>query len=340
MRRAFVVQQSFREPRATTNPYIVQLLGSLRSLPDVEVRTFGWSRALFGRYDVFHAHWPEILVSGRRRSATTLRTLLFLLLLVRLRLTRTAYVRTVHNVELPGGLTRWQRFALQVAERQTALRIVLSAHTPVPAGAPTALVPHGDYRTWFEKYPRSESEPGRMLFFGQVRNYKGVPALLAAYRELAPTVSATLTIAGRPTSQTLAEQLRDAAGDDPRIRLRFEHVSDGDLVEEISRAQLVVLPYPNMHNSGSALAALSLDRAVLVPGNAVNAALAEEAGDGWVHCFDGVLRAEDLARAVTQAPTGNAGEPDLSRRDWSQAGEQHLAAYRRADSIGRGRGTT
>lgn len=330
MRKAFVVQQSFRTPRPTTNPYITQLHACLGALPDVEVRTFSWPNALLRRYDVFHAHWPEILVSGRRRVAVGVRVALFLLLLARLRVTSTPYVRTVHNLELPGELNRWQRLALRLADRQTALRIVLTPHTRVPSGAAMHVVPHGDYRAWFDHYPRRPSEPGRLLFFGQVRHYKGLPALLDAYREVSPDVSSTLVIAGRPTSSELADLLRAAAAPDPRVEFRFEHLSDRDLVDEISRAHLVVLPYPHMHNSGSVLAALSLDRPVLVPDNVVNAELADEVGAGWVHRFSGTLRPEHLARALGCAATEGGAQPDLSRRDWSQAGDAHLMAYREA----------
>jgi beta-1,4-mannosyltransferase len=328
--KPFVVQLAFRTPRATTNPYIVMLFDSLRTMPDAEARTFSWPRALLGRYDVFHVHWPEILVSGRRPAAVAARVTLFLLLLARLRVTSTPYVRTVHNIGMPGGLNRWQLLALRLAERQTAVRIVLTPHTPVPPGAATALIPHGDYRDWFKGYPRRPSEPGRVLFFGQVRNYKGLPALVAAYRGVSPGMSSTLVIAGQPTSAELADELRNAACDDQRIELRFEHLPDRDLVDEISRSQLVVLPHPQMHNSGSVLAALSLDRPVLVPDNAVNNDLAAEVGPQWVRRFTAPLAPDDLSAALT-APLGDdAGTPDLSARDWSQTGAAHLEAFRRA----------
>jgi beta-1,4-mannosyltransferase len=59
-----VVQQSFPRPRPTTNPYLVMLRDAVAAVPGVEVRTFTWRGALLDRYDVFHVHWPEILVSG------------------------------------------------------------------------------------------------------------------------------------------------------------------------------------------------------------------------------------------------------------------------------------
>ena len=58
-----------------------------RRSPDVEVQYFSWRTALLGRYDVFHVHWPEVLVRGRTRWRAMARSLLFVLVLARLRLT-------------------------------------------------------------------------------------------------------------------------------------------------------------------------------------------------------------------------------------------------------------
>ena len=68
--RPLVVLLSFPPPRPTSNPYNVMLAESVRAVPGVRVTDWSWRAALLTSYDVFHAHWPEILVSGtapRRR---------------------------------------------------------------------------------------------------------------------------------------------------------------------------------------------------------------------------------------------------------------------------------
>ncbi len=60
----------------------------------------------------------------------------------------------------------------------------------------------------------------------------------------------------------------------------------------------MVLPYREMHNSGAALTALSLNRPVLVPDNEVNRELAEEVGPGWVFRYDGELTGRHLLDAL------------------------------------------
>ncbi|GAA4753634.1 GDP-mannose--glycolipid 4-beta-D-mannosyltransferase [Amnibacterium soli] len=322
-----VVQQSFPPPRPTTNPYIVMLRDALAGDSRIALRTFSWRSALLGRYDLFHAHWPEILVSGRGRLRTAVRQALFALLLVRLTVTRTPVVRTVHNLELPSGISPVQRHLLLAFERRTTARIALNADTPADDG--TVVVLHGHYRHWFERYPEPETIPGRVTYFGLIRRYKNVEALVHAFRSLPGRVS--LEVAGSPSSAELERGIRAAAGDDGRVHLRFAYLTDAELVETCGRGQLVVLPYLHMHNSGGVLAALSLDRPVLVPRNAANDALAAEVGEVWVQRYEGELSSEALDAALAATATISRGmRPDLDARSWPAGVDGHVRAYRLA----------
>ena len=100
------VLESFPEPRPTTNPYIVMLREALEGTPGVRVLTFSWRTALTADYDVFHVHWPDILASGQSPLKTLARQALLALLLLRLRLTRTPVVRTLHNLGRRDGASR------------------------------------------------------------------------------------------------------------------------------------------------------------------------------------------------------------------------------------------
>ena len=147
------------------------------------------------------------------------------------------------------------------------------------------LVPHGHYADWYRDVVLPPAEAGRLLFVGLVRPYKNVPALVAAFADL-PAPQARLHVAGNAADPALAEQLGALAAADGRVSLDLRHVPDPELAAEIGRAQLVVLPYAEMHNSGAVLLALSLRRPVLVPENAVNTALAAEVGERWVLRYD------------------------------------------------------
>jgi glycosyltransferase involved in cell wall biosynthesis len=140
----------------------------------------------------------------------------------------------------------------------------------------------------------------------------------------------SVVIGGKASSADLADDLRERVADLPQVTLRLEFLSDAELVELVTGSELVVLAYRFMHNSGSVLAALSLDRPVLVPRNAPNEALAAEVGPEWVQMYDGELDGERLRTALAAVRQITTERPDLSRREWDDAGAAHAHAYRSA----------
>lgn len=333
-----VVLNSVAAPRPTTNPYNVMLIAAVRSQPATRLLDFSWPIALFGRYDVVHAHWPETRMGGRP-PMRAIRAMLFGAWVARLQLTRTAVVRTQHNVDEPQGLTRFEARLLRRFQSLTTEYIVLNPHTALPTPAPSTVIPHGHYRDWYRDSSREGRVAGRLVYFGMIRRYKGVEALIDAFRGMPVNggPSLALVVAGRPSSRDYVEALRERAGDDHRIDLRFGYLDTEELVRLTTSAELVVLPYRQMHNSGSILAALSLDTPVLAPDNDVTQALAEEVGAGWVHRFTGDLTAHDLEatlEAVRTSPPHRA--PDLSAREWNEAGARHVEVFRSAIDRKRG----
>ncbi|MGO3886170.1 MAG: glycosyl transferase, partial [Mycetocola sp.] len=285
--------------------------------------------ALWGRYDVFHVHWPEILPAGSSPLKTQLRRLTTALLLLRWRITRTAVVRTQHNIGSHEDVPFLTRALLNGITRATQLTIDLNGQTPPLGDRPQRTILHGHYREWYRHSPHPRAIPGRLSCVGLIRPYKGIGTLISAV-VASPDQSISLSVAGKPINAQILDELRALAGRDPRVRLVPEFLSDDDFSRQISEAELVVLPYPAMLNSGGGLAALSLDRPVLVPDNPVTRALAEEVGHTWVQLFSGALSPEALTRALAVIRRQASGQPNLSGRTWEAAGTAHREAYREA----------
>ncbi|POH62224.1 hypothetical protein C3B59_11710 [Cryobacterium zongtaii] len=167
-----------------------------------------------------------------------------------------------------------------------------------------------------------------MLFFGLIRKYKGVDRLVHQFAALTDQ-SLRLVVRGAVTDSNLRDSLVAAAARDSRVFLGFGHLSDGDLTHEITSSELVVLPYTQLHNSGAVILALSLGRPVLVPELPETLDIQQEVGPEWVLLYSGDLEAEDIQSALAQvrAATPRDVAPDLSRRDWSDAGTQLAKAY-------------
>lgn len=328
--RRLRVLESFRQPKSTTNPYITQLYRELNRRLDVT--PYRPMAALFGRYDVVHLHWPELLVGGHNWRGRTARRAVTCLLLLRWTVTRVPIVRTVHNLERPTNISAFDNFVLDRIDRLTVLDIRLNDQTPARGDIPGVTIEHGHYRDWFAGLRADDAQPGRLGYVGLVRRYKGVEDLVTAFTALEdPTLS--LRVAGKPSSSDLLDALVAAGGGDERVSFDPRFLDDAELVHAISTSELIVLPYRHMHNSGTVLAALSLDRPVLVPDNDVNRALAEEVGPGWVHMFSGTLTPEALQDAV-RAARQRTGRPDLSAREWAVSADKHVAAFHRAVSRG------
>lgn len=325
--------QSFGPPRATTNPYIHMLDEALSHEPDIEHVHFDHKLALVGSYDVLHFHWPETLLVGRTPMRRCARRLYASALLLRLRLMGTKVVRTVHNVQLPTGLSRWEHWFLQGVEDQTAYRIALNEFTTVPEQQWSCVIAHGHYIDWFADVARVDPRGDALGFVGLIRQYKGVEHLMGVFHQTRLALPGTvLRIAGNPTSDSMRDEVQRLAGVDDRVELDLRYLSEEDFATSIMRVRGVVLPYRFMHNSGAVLAVLSLRRPVLIPDNAPNRALSQEVGRGWIHVFQDDLTASDLIDFHDALATPPARLPNLSARDWSDAGRLHARAYFAASS--------
>jgi glycosyltransferase involved in cell wall biosynthesis len=222
---------------------------------------------------VLHLHWPEFYYRSRGRPAARSATA-FVAALLLARLLRYRVVWTVHNA-LP--------HERHVADRVLRWLLVRSARLVVHAEAaravlpqtrrPAAVVPHGHYIGCYpDELPASDARRALGLgaddrvfaYFGQLRAYKGVDALLHAFTGL-PGARLRLVIAGRPATDADGEIVRIAACRDTRVQTHLEFVPDHDVQRFLKAADFVVLPYRDVLTSGGALLALSFARPLVVP---------------------------------------------------------------------------
>jgi len=296
----------------------------------VEYIYFSWLTAIFGRYDVFHVHWPEFLLRSDKLYVRAIKAVLFNLFMARLALTKTAVVRTLHNLRPHEEGSKTESRLLMKCDALTTLDIRLNEET-MARGKPLVTILHGHYKSRFPARSPVSRVPGRILYFGLIRPYKGVERLIEVFSALEDK-SLSLRIVGNPTPE-LRTAVLDSCEKFSQITCDLRFVPDDVLADEIRQAELVVLPYREMHNSGAVLVALSLSRRVLVPKSKSNELLSAEVGQGWIEMFDGELT-EDVLQSAHQASaraTDTESAPLLSKRDWSEVGRQHAVAY--ADSI-------
>lgn len=124
-------------------------------------------------------------------------------------------------------------------------------------GAPAILREHPVYAHFGEKLPREEAQrrlgadPAKktLLFFGLIREYKGLDILLEAFRDLPEDYQ--LLVAGEPYgSFDKYRHILDTLPGKDRVHLFLQYIPDTDVKLYFSAADLAVLPYRSATQSG------------------------------------------------------------------------------------------
>jgi beta-1,4-mannosyltransferase len=198
---------------------------------------------------------------------------------------------------------------------------------------PAIVIAHGDYRPCAVRPVTAArpvvDRPVRIAFIGQVNRYKA-PDVLA--RRVAALLAgrAELTIAGSCEDASLAAELAAIAADCTRVRLDLRYLSAAEIEEVTDRADVVILPYRDILNSGSALLALSRARPIIAPRLGSLIELQEQVGVDWVWLYEGDLTDETMSRGLAWvAETRRAANPDLSAHDWGEIGKRTAGFLRK-----------
>lgn len=328
-RQPITVLLSLKPPDGTTR-FVDQIVSCK---PDHQtVKYFSWRTALIGSYDVFHVHWPEWLLRHDRWFVRSAKYVLALLFFLKLRVKSIPVVRTVHNIEPHRPSGRIEASLLRVIDRWTSEFITLNPHTP--CREPQTLIRHGHYIDRFNRFESTPVIPGRILFFGRIEPYKNVAALIDAFAHL-DFGEFSLRIVGALDNSAFPDggkALEAKIAETASVSARLEFVPDEELVREVQQAELVVLHYTEMHNSGALLVALSLGRVVYSIPSPSNHWIQDEVGADWL-ILDQQMTAGSLREAVARARALGVGQgamPVLDDRDWSAIAEKHHDVYVRA----------
>jgi glycosyltransferase involved in cell wall biosynthesis len=213
----------------------------------------------------------------------------------------------------------WMRRAHRIIVHGDALRDELAAHVDRTR---IVVVPHGVSPA---RDPLPPPVEPRVLFFGRLEPYKGLPILVDAMQEVwraRPEVR--LAVLGE------GPEARAVPADD-RIELSTGYVSERDVDEAFRRASVCVLPYVQASQSGVGL--LALARGVPTIVSRVGA-LGELACDDTLRVAAGDRG--ELARAILRHLDHGLGLREASlahvreRFSWPVVAGRTLALYREA----------
>jgi glycosyltransferase involved in cell wall biosynthesis len=320
------------------------------------VEEFSAWRVLSRRYDIVHLHWPEYCVNERGPLASLFWSCALFAAMRWVQIRGGKVVWTVHNLEshlqqrptvehyffkiftalLNGYITLTEGGGKQALERFPSLRRV-----------PGFVVPHGNIRDGYSGVEISQEQARSSLripslskvlaFFGAIEGYNGVTELAEAFSKLDDS-SLLLLIAGKCclTAQD-RQRLENIAAVDTRVHLHLDYIPPDEVARYLRAADLVVLPFRAILNSGSAVLSLALDRPVLVPDKGSLRELRTFAGAEWVRLYSGDLTPKLLEWELNDAIRGarvrggcRALENGWNGLTWRNLAERMLQAY---DSI-------
>lgn len=340
-----VIASPYRES-AGANP-VQSLLYDAMEKSGVKVTGYSRHKLLFDSWNVWHLHWPaEYTVSGRSNYSIVRRLLSFWLALKIARFKNTKVFWTVHNIRPHERkhpvLERmfWRLFLPNVdgiiCQSESGKATLFREH-PRAQSLPVFTIPHGHYRGVYpdgmdkgQARAALDIRPDDFVavFLGQIRPYKGVNQLISSFTD-ARLSHSKLLVAGTAT-EGVKRELTELSRHNPQVRLFLEFVSHQDIQKYLRAADIVILPFTEILNSGSAILALSFDRPILVPASGALAELRETVGADWVRLYDGVIDAKIIESAARWTKS-RAIRPDerapLDALSWDGIAERTIQAF-------------
>jgi glycosyltransferase involved in cell wall biosynthesis len=233
---------------------------------------FTWVGAYFklAKNDVIHLHWVSPLLTP----------LQYTILVMNKWFSKKKVVLTCHNIE-PHESTIFDKWFTKAIFSKVDHFVVHAKQNKVRLERDYGItdvtcVPHGTFG-YFTRWKNKSKEELRkwfgfkeedriVLFFGYIREYKGLRYLLKAMKKVVATVpNAKLVVAGElwQDLQVYSEELGDVK---EHVRLYPKYILDKDVYKYFDLSDIVVLPYFNTEQtiSGPLLVALAFEKPLII----------------------------------------------------------------------------
>jgi len=322
------------------NPFLEILADSLASHGARLISVDSPRKGIPSEAEALLIQWPDkIFWNSRRGHAPYLAALSELTALWRWKRSGKKLIWIVHN-DIPHDLPPRERRVWSYFTRALS-RLASGYMTLSPATQSIVLRSHpglsakpaGSFR--HPAYPSVTRTPAQALArrqhlgipqdayvigaLGRIGGYKGLPQLIDAFRAIRDS-NLRLLICGRPRNAGAREEVEAAVGDDARVLLRFDLLSDEDFALTTAACDVMVAPYRQYLHSGTLVYLACAERRSLTPMTPFADDLAKCVGPGWMTLYEGCLNPEVLHYFIASKPPQarpvlTALDPSLAAKD-------------------------
>lgn len=327
----------------SSNPYNFLLYSGIEG-QDVDVQEFSFKRCLTLNYDLIHIHWPELYLNSNYQLKAFAYSFMFIFCLFFSKLFGKKTLWTIHNlkphyVKYPWLNRLFWPYYLPLVDGVISLskanEKLFFEKISFKKNIAHTVIHHGLYNNYYANTVTKKDAlsyfsiaPSKKvaLFIGQVKTYKNVETLVALFNRQALNDS-VLIIAGKFETQDYFNQVNAAAKHNANIIIHNKFIPDSDLQYYFNAADLCLLPFKDIFNSGSALLSASFKTPVVVPYSDNFVEYAELINKQLIHTYVG----ENIEERIIVERLNNINTSPLTLADnlsWPYLQKQLSQFYR------------
>lgn len=215
----------------------------------------------------------------------------------------------------------------------------LKAVMPIEVLSKTKIIKHGGHRDLIDtSITKQEARQSLQLnqainyalFFGQIKDVKGLDLLLEAFPNDLPNLH--LIIAGKPWKSDFKkyQEIIDRRNLAAQVHLKIEYISEADRDLLYNAADFIILPYREIFQSGVLLMSMSYGLPILVSNLEANRELIK-VGEGLLFESENKISLEQKIREMEANPelrkkfAQNALLKIKSEYDWNNIAKEYLS---------------
>jgi glycosyltransferase involved in cell wall biosynthesis len=301
-----------------------------------------------GKPQIVHIHWtnpfwvdpwlPISIFAGSRLVVE-----LYVIKLLNIKIVWTIHNLQNHEQRFKSLEHRINRRLCGIADQiivhcECARELVMNRYNLSPGmSSKITVIPHGHFidiyantitRSVAREYLGLSQKDLVFLYFGKIRNYKGVPDLISDFM-LFKVPDAKLLIVGQPDNGIIQTKIKHLSDQSKKIAFYPGFIPNEDIQKFMNAADIVILPFKDTLTSGTVILAMSFSKPIIAPRLGCLAELLEENAN-FLYPPDGKNRILEALIRSQNANLSVMGEQNFKRvktLDWTAIGHKIRQVY-------------